>query len=153
MSTSINAGISTQQNVYNSAQQTQQNYKNLFTGLQTGNLQLAQAAFKSLNFSSAALQSNAMLSGIATALSNNDIVSAQNALTGQSPTGGLLNAIENEDSDNTSSSASDPLLQILQSATPSYSSTSASTNASASAISEPTAANMQGLGTLFDQMA
>ena len=103
MSSLINSSFSTQQSAFNSAQQLQQSYKNLFTGLSTGNLKLAQTSFNNLKLSASSVQSNPMLAQISAALNNNDIASARNVVFKKSTSGGLLNAIVAEDTRQTSS--------------------------------------------------
>lgn len=103
MSSLINSSFSTQQSAFNSAQQLQQSYKNLFTGLSTGNLKLAQTSFNNLKLSASSVKSNPMLAQISAALNNNDIASARNVVFKKSTSGGLLNAIVAEDTRQTSS--------------------------------------------------
>lgn len=152
MSISLSSSLSSQQAAYNSTQQTQQNYKNLFTALSSGNLQLAQSSLQKLNFSAATLKSNAMLSQISTALNNGDLATAQNAINGKSASSGLMAAIAAEDAQE-NASQSDPLLQpsaITQtsSTTANTSSTNTSTNATTHSAS-----TALGLGNVLDLMA
>lgn len=154
MSTSIYQSGASQQAGSSSLAQMQQNYKNLFTALKTGNLALAQTAVKSLNFSSNTLKGNAMLSSIVTAIQNGDLVSAQKALTGTNSNGGLLAAIDaEENNDSSSSDTSNPGIQILQSTSSSATNSSPITTLSAGLGNTSSAAAMKGVGTLFDQMA
>ena len=140
MSTAIIRALSAQQSAYSSAQQLQQNYKNLFSALGSGNLQLAQTSFKNLNLSAATVKSNAMLSAIGTALSNGDIKTAQDAIGGKGTSGGLLGAIAAEDASETQDNNSAPLLQSV-----------ASTQASA--FNANAASTALGLGNTLDLRA
>lgn len=154
MSTSIYQSSATQQ-ASSGLAQMQQNYKNLFSALKTGNLQQAQTAVKNLNFSSNTLKSNAMLSNIVTAIQNGDITSAQKALSGQSSNGGLLGAIAAEENGSANQSA-DTLLQPKASQTQAKSSSTSIppiTTLEAGLGNTTSAAAMKGVGTLFDQMA
>jgi hypothetical protein len=153
MSISLNSSLSTQQASYDKSQQLQQNYKNLFAALSSGNLQLAQTSLQKLNLSAATLKSNAMLSQISTALSNGDLGTAQNAINGKSSSGGgLMAAIAAEDAQQ-NSSLSDPLLQpTTTTQTTSSNTTTTSTNRSAATATQ-SASTALGLGNVLDLMA
>lgn len=150
MSISLSSTLSSQQAAYNSTQQTQQNYKNLFSALSSGNLQLAQSSLQKLNFSAATLKSNAMLLQISTALSNGDLATAQNAINGKSASSGLMAAIAAEDAQE-NASQSDPLLQ--SSAITQTSSTTASTSSTNTNATTHSASTALGLGNVLDLMA
>jgi len=136
MSSLINSSFSTQQSAFNSAQQLQQSYKNLFTGLSTGNLKLAQTSFNNLKLSASSVQSNPMLAQISAALNNNDIASARNVVFKNSTSGGLLNAIVAEDTSQTSSTTT-PLVSASTLAAVAASNASPANKAAVAATANP----------------
>ena len=150
MSISLNNSYINQQATYNNSQQDQQNYKNLFSALSSGNLKLAQTSLAKLNFSAATLKSNAMLSQISTALIKGDLATAQNAINGKATSSGLMAAIAAEDA-RQNTSQNDPLLQpasVTQTTLAPSSTSTTSTNATGQSASAAL-----GLGNVLDLMA
>jgi hypothetical protein len=152
MSTSILQSSAAQQSQQASMAVMQQNYQNLFTALKTNNLQLAQTSLKALNLSANTLKSNAMLANIVSAVQSGDIQGAQQAFTGQTSSGNLINVL-NEQDDSQTDTQSDAVMQSLSTNQSQTSANSPLVNLATSTTGNlNSAAAMKGVGTLFDQM-